>query len=160
MRITIAGVGKMKAGADRELFERYLERARKAGRAIGLSGPDLLELPESKAPRAADRKQAEAESLLAALPAGAVVVALDENGRAMASETFAERVGRWRDTGTGDVCFVIGGADGHGKALLDRAELTLAFGAMTWPHQLVRIMLAEQLYRAVAILSGHPYHRA
>ena len=159
MRMTIAGIGRMKAGADRELFERYLERARKAGRALGLGGPDLTELPESRAQRAAERKQAEAESLLATLPAPRILVALDEGGSAMASEKFAERIGRWRDEGAGNLVFAIGGADGHGRALLEAADLTLAFGPMTWPHQLVRIMMAEQIYRAISILSGHPYHR-
>ncbi|PTW62878.1 23S rRNA (pseudouridine1915-N3)-methyltransferase [Breoghania corrubedonensis] len=160
MRVMIAGIGRMKAGADRQLLERYLERARKAGRAMGFSGPDLVELPESRAQRAAERKQAEAENLLAALPAPRVLVALDEGGRTLPSEKFADRIGRWRDEGAGALVFAIGGADGHGRALLDAADMTLAFGPMTWPHQLVRIMMAEQIYRAISILSGHPYHRA
>ncbi|WP_321500000.1 23S rRNA (pseudouridine(1915)-N(3))-methyltransferase RlmH [Breoghania sp.] len=159
MRLVIAGIGKMKAGADRELVDRYLERARKAGRAIGFSGPDLTELPEARAPRADDRKQAEAESLLATMPSPRILVALDEHGRTMPSQDFAQRVGRWRDDGAGALVFAIGGADGHGRALLQQADLKLAFGPMTWPHQMVRIMLAEQIYRAISILSGHPYHR-
>ncbi|MEI2385545.1 23S rRNA (pseudouridine(1915)-N(3))-methyltransferase RlmH [Breoghania sp. JC706] len=160
MRMTIAGIGRMKAGADRELLERYLERARKAGRALGLAGPDLLELPESRAQRAADRKDDEAASLLAALPSPRILVALDEGGRTMGSEKFAERIGRWRDDGAAHLVFAIGGADGHGRALLEAADLTLAFGPMTWPHQIVRILMAEQVYRAISILAGHPYHRA
>ncbi|MDJ0933302.1 MAG: 23S rRNA (pseudouridine(1915)-N(3))-methyltransferase RlmH [Breoghania sp.] len=160
MRMTIAGIGKMKAGADRELFERYMERARKVGRAMGLNGPDLVELSESHAQRAADRKQAEAESLLAALPAPRILVALDEGGRTVPSKKFAEWIGRWRDDGASWLVFAIGGADGHGRALLEQADMTLAFGPMTWPHQLVRIMMAEQIYRAISILSGHPYHCA
>lgn len=160
MRITIASIGRLKAGADRDLLARYLDRARKSGPALGLSGPDITELTESRAPRAQDRKQAEAEALLAALPRRCVLVALDEHGKTMPSDTFASRIGRWRDDGISDIAFAIGGADGHGAALLARADMTLSFGAMTWPHQLVRVLLAEQVYRAMSILAGHPYHRA
>ena len=160
MRMAITGIGKMKAGADRELMERYLERARKAGRALGLAGPDLIELPESRAQRSDERKQGEAASLLAAMPGPRILIALDESGKTMGSQPFAERIGRWRDEGAANLVFAIGGADGHGAPILENADLRLAFGAMTWPHQLVRIMLAEQIYRAISILSGHPYHRA
>lgn len=160
MRITIASIGKLKAGAERELLARYLDRARKSGPALGFSGPDVIELAESRAQRAQDRKADEAQALIAALPERCVVVALDERGKSMPSEDFASRIGRWRDDGRSDVAFVIGGADGHGEALLARAELTLCFGAMTWPHQLVRVLLAEQIYRAMSILAGHPYHRS
>jgi 23S rRNA (pseudouridine1915-N3)-methyltransferase len=96
--------------------------------------------------------------VLAALPT-ALLVALDEGGKGLASRAFADRIAAWRDAGDANVAFVIGGADGLGAAILEKARIRLAFGAMTWPHQLVRVMLAEQLYRAVTILSGHPYHR-
>ena len=105
-------------------------------------------------------KRQEAELLLAAVPAGAIVVALDERGKALPSEAFAARIGDWRDRGAGDLAFLIGGADGHGDAVRARADFLLAFGPMTWPHMLVRGMLAEQLYRAQQILAGHPYHRS
>jgi 23S rRNA (pseudouridine1915-N3)-methyltransferase len=93
------------------------------------------------------------------VPEKAVLVALDEHGKAVDSRAFAEFLRKWRDGGTPEVVFAIGGADGHGAAILGRSDLELAFGAMTWPHQFARLMLAEQLYRAVTILTGHPYHR-
>ena len=158
MRITIAAVGRLKAGPERELLDRYLDRAGKAGRSLGLSFA-VREFPESRAASAATRKTDEAASVLAAVPAGAILVALDEDGSILDSRGFAGRIGKWRDGGTADLVLAIGGPDGHGEALLSHAAFRLAFGEMTWPHQLVRIMLAEQLYRMVTILSGHPYHR-
>jgi 23S rRNA (pseudouridine1915-N3)-methyltransferase len=102
----------------------------------------------------------EGELLLAAVPTDAVTVALDRRGRQMDSEAFARQLARWRDQSVADVAFLIGGADGHAEALLKKASLVLSFGAMTWPHQLARAMLAEQIYRGQQILAGHPYHRA
>ncbi|MEE8272998.1 MAG: 23S rRNA (pseudouridine(1915)-N(3))-methyltransferase RlmH, partial [Alphaproteobacteria bacterium] len=101
----------------------------------------------------------EADLLLGAVPSGATVVALDEAGRDLSSGEFAVRLAGWRDGGVRDVAFLIGGADGHGEAVRGRADLTLAFGRATWPHLMVRAMLAEQVYRAQTILDGHPYHR-
>jgi 23S rRNA (pseudouridine1915-N3)-methyltransferase len=101
----------------------------------------------------------EATALLAAVPPAAKLVALDEGGKSLDSRAFSDRLLAWRDDGVAEVAFAIGGADGHGRKLVERATLRLAFGAMTWPHQLVRVLLAEQLYRAVTILTGHPYHR-
>ncbi len=158
MRIAIAAVGRMKQGPERELVARYLERARASGRALSLTQFDILEQAESRAGSADARKAEEARQLLAALPEG-VVVALDEQGRSQGSVAFAEQLARWRDAGRPAVSFVIGGADGLHQSVRERAELTLSFSPLTWPHQLVRIMLAEQLYRATTILSGHPYHR-
>jgi 23S rRNA (pseudouridine1915-N3)-methyltransferase len=158
VRLTIAAIGRTKSGPERELAERYFDRAAKAGASLGLTF-QLREIPESKASRSADRKREEAAALLAAIPAGAVAIAFDEHGEAIGSDAFANRIGRWRDDGTADVALFVGGADGLDPGLLKKARLVLAFGAMTWPHQLVRTMLAEQLYRAVTILSGHPYHR-
>ena len=158
MLITVAAVGKLKAGPERELFDRYVTRSTAAGRGLGLTFT-TRELSESRAASAPARKDQEADAILAALPKQTVVVALDEGGKALDSRAFAERMARWRDEGAGDLAFAIGGPDGHGKVLLDKASLRLAFGPMTWPHQLARLMLAEQLYRAVTILSGHPYHR-
>ncbi|WP_310621618.1 23S rRNA (pseudouridine(1915)-N(3))-methyltransferase RlmH [Flexibacterium corallicola] len=159
MRITIACVGKMKAGAERDICERYLERARKAGRSLGVKAVSVVELSESRAARTQDRKAEEAAALLKAIPAGATVVVLDEHGKSMGSEAFAQKISSSLDQGIGDFCLVIGGADGHGRDILEKAQIKLALGAMTWPHQLVRILLAEQVYRAITILSGHPYHR-
>jgi 23S rRNA (pseudouridine1915-N3)-methyltransferase len=158
MLITVAAIGKLKAGPERELFARFVERAGDAGRKLGLSFA-VREFPESRAASPAMRKDQEAALLLGSLTPGATLVALDEGGKSFGSRAFSERLARWRDTGTSDLTLAIGSADGHGAALLEKASLSLAFGPMTWPHQLVRVMLAEQLYRAVTILSGHPYHR-
>lgn len=158
MNVTIAAVGRMKAGPERELLERYLGRADAAGRKLSLTFAER-EIVESRAGDTTRRKTEEAAALLAALPPGAVLVALDEGGRSLDSRALAERIARWRDDGVPELVFALGGPDGHGEALMARAALRLAFGTMTWPHQLARIMLTEQLYRAVTILSGHPYHR-
>jgi 23S rRNA (pseudouridine1915-N3)-methyltransferase len=158
MKITIAAVGRLKAGPERDLIERYLDRANAAGKRLGLS-VSVREFPESRAGNPNIRKAEEADAILSAVPSGAVLVALDEHGKAIDSPAFAGRIGRWRDDGVADLVIAIGGADGHGRDVHVRATLQMAFGAVTWPHQLVRIMLSEQIYRAVTILSGHPYHR-
>jgi 23S rRNA (pseudouridine1915-N3)-methyltransferase len=149
----------MKQGPERELVTRYLERAVASGRPLGLTGFAVAESPESRAGSAAARKTEEAKTIAAALPAGGIVVALDERGRMLGSEDFAGRLARWRDDGKPALSFVIGGADGLDPDFARTADLALSFSPLTWPHQLVRIMLAEQLYRATTILSGHPYHR-
>jgi 23S rRNA (pseudouridine1915-N3)-methyltransferase len=158
VKVTVVAVGRLKAGPERELLERYRDRATRAGRTLGFSF-DAREIAEGSARSADGRKAEEAAAILAAVPAGSVLVALDERGKPLDSRGFADRLAAWRDAGTKDLAVAIGGADGLGPAVLDKADLRLAFGAMTWPHQLVRILLAEQLYRAVTILSGHPYHR-
>jgi 23S rRNA (pseudouridine1915-N3)-methyltransferase len=158
LRLTIHAVGRMKQGPERELADRYLARAVASGKPLGLTGFDVHETPESRAGSAASRKAEEARAL--AGPSGdTLLVALDERGRSMGSEALAQLIARWRDDGRPAVAFLIGGADGLDPALVARAELTLSFSPLTWPHQLVRIMLAEQLYRATTILAGHPYHR-
>jgi 23S rRNA (pseudouridine1915-N3)-methyltransferase len=159
MRVGIVAVGRMKQGPERELAARYLERAVATGKALGLTGFAVSELTESRAGSTASRKAEEAKAMAAALPAGGVLVALDERGKTLGSEDFAQRLLRWRDDGKPALSFVIGGADGLDPAFVKAADLTLSFSPLTWPHQLVRIMLAEQLYRATTILSGHPYHR-
>lgn len=159
MKITIAAVGRLKGGPERELVERYFARATKAGRALGLSF-SLREFPESGAARAADRQGAEAASLAKAIPPDAALFALDERGKGLASADFAELLGRLRDGGRRDVVLLVGGPDGLDPSLRKRAQSIISFGPMTLPHQLVRVLAAEQLYRAVTILSGHPYHRA
>jgi len=152
MRLWLAAVGRARAGPARDLYEEY------AGR---LSWPLTLREVEVKKRLSSDElKRQEAELLLAAIPSGSIVVALDERGKTMTSEAFAAKIGAWRDQGAADIAFLIGGADGHGDAVRARADFLLALGAMTWPHMLVRGMLAEQLYRAQQILAGHPYHRA
>ncbi len=138
---------------------RYVERAAAAGRAIGFSGVELREAAESRAARPDDRKRQEAQAIRSWLMPHANVIALDENGKQMTSRGLATEICRARDRGMVQLAFVIGGPDGLEPAFLASASLTLSLGAMTWPHQLVRIMTAEQIYRAVTILSGHPYHR-
>jgi 23S rRNA (pseudouridine1915-N3)-methyltransferase len=158
VRVAILAVGRMKQGPERELVARYLDRAAASGKTLGLTGFAVTELTESRAGSATSRKVEEAKALSAQLPAG-VIVALDERGKTLGSEDFAKRLARWRDDGKPAVSFVIGGADGLEPGFVRAADLTLSFSPLTWPHQLVRIMLAEQLYRATTILSGHPYHR-
>jgi len=152
MRLWLAAVGKAKPGPEQDLFRQY------AGR---LTPPlTLREVEEKRTLTSPERKLREAELLLGAVPNAATLVVLDERGKTLTSPAFAEKLGRWRDDGIGDVAFVIGGADGHGDAMRQRADLLLCLGAMTWPHMLVRALVAEQLWRAQAILSGHPYHRS
>ncbi len=157
MRIDILAVGRMKAGPERELVSRYLDRAIATGRPLGLSGFVVHEASESRASSADARKAEEARALQPI--EGAVRVVLDERGAAPTSEAFADQIAKWRDAGKSAIAFVIGGADGLDHEFMAGADLRLGFSALTWPHQLVRIMLAEQLYRATTILSGHPYHR-
>ena len=158
MRITIAAVGRLKSGPERQLAERYRERAVKAGRGLGFRQIDIIEIDESRARDADRRMTEEAIAIANVLPPHARIAALDERGDILGSKGFAELIARWRDDGH-DCCFVIGGADGMAPSVRDQATKRLAFGAFTWPHQMVRIMLLEQIYRATTILSGHPYHR-
>ncbi|MGH6846225.1 MAG: 23S rRNA (pseudouridine(1915)-N(3))-methyltransferase RlmH [Methylocella sp.] len=159
MRLLLICVGRPKAGPERDLAARYIERAAAAGRAIGFSGVELREAGESRAARPGDRMREEAQAIRGWLLPRTGVIALDVNGTQMTSRSLAAELGRARDQGIASAAFVIGGPDGLEPAFLASASLTLSFGAMTWPHQLVRIMAAEQIYRAVTILSGHPYHR-
>jgi 23S rRNA (pseudouridine1915-N3)-methyltransferase len=160
MKISVFAVGRMKAGPEKELADRYFQRFSKSGPAIGLEFSGISEIPESRAPGAAERKREEAERLKQHLAAGAALILLDERGKNLSSESFANHVAALRDGGTRALVIAIGGPDGHDPPLRDAAALVLSFGAQTWPHQMVRIMLGEQLYRAATILSGHPYHRA
>lgn len=152
MRLTIAAIGRARGGPESALYDHYAGRVRWPLALREVEEKRRLPPPELVA--------REGELLLAACPAGATLVALDPAGTSLSSEAFATRLVRWRDTGTGDLAFLVGGADGHGPALLGRCALSLSLGAMTWPHLLARAMLAEQIYRAQQILAGHPYHRA
>ena len=158
MRVLVLAVGRMKS-VESELAARYLKRAAQAGRNIGIRSIEVVEIKESRAAEAERRKIEESIALANVIPDGAVLVLLDERGEALGSGAFAERLAQWRDGGQPAVVFIIGGADGLAENLRARTRTTLSFGNATWPHQLVRIMLLEQLYRAVTILSGHPYHR-
>jgi 23S rRNA (pseudouridine1915-N3)-methyltransferase len=154
MRCHLIAVGKASKGTpERALFETY------AGRLVPPFSLDLREVEEKKRVSGAELKKREADLLLGAVPDGAVVVALDERGKALSSRDFATRIEVWRDAGARDVAFLIGGADGLGDAVRARADLVLNLGRLTWPHMLVRALVAEQVFRAQCILSNHPYHR-
>jgi 23S rRNA (pseudouridine1915-N3)-methyltransferase len=155
MRVHICAVGRLRKGPERDLYDDYLTRFDRTGRALALGPAALIEVEDKKGGGMA----AEAVLLEKAIPSGALICVMDERGDVMTSPRFADRIGGWRDQGRQDVAFVIGGADGIAPALRARADASLSFGKMVWPHMLVRVMLAEQLYRAASILSGGPYHR-
>ncbi|MDR3419952.1 MAG: 23S rRNA (pseudouridine(1915)-N(3))-methyltransferase RlmH [Xanthobacteraceae bacterium] len=159
MRLLLISVGRAKPGPERDLVARYLLRAAAIGRSIGLQPLELREIDESRARRPQDRKLEEAKAIRAALGSDAQFIACDETGKAMTSTEFANQLGAPRDHGAATLGLVIGGPDGLDPAFRAEARLVLAFGAMTWPHQLARALAAEQIYRATTILSGHPYHR-
>ena len=160
MRISLFAVGRLKSGPEKDLASRYLDRFSKAGPAVGLEFSRLIEVPESRASNADTRKKEEAAILQKSLPEGGLLVLLDERGKSMDSESFAQMIGRFNASGKRDMLIAIGGADGLDPELQSRADAVVNLGIMTWPHQLVRILIAEQLYRAVTIIAGHPYHRA
>jgi 23S rRNA (pseudouridine1915-N3)-methyltransferase len=155
MRVHICAVGRMRAGAERVLFDDYQTRFDRTGRALALGPLSVVEVEDKKNLGMA----AEGELLSRAIPTGAMLVCMDERGKVLSSPDFAAGLARWRDGGVQDLAFVIGGADGIDPALRARADFAISFGAMVWPHMLVRVMLAEQLYRAATILGGGPYHR-
>ncbi len=158
MRVSIHAVGRMKSGPEKELADRYLERFRKSGGAVGLEGGGVAETVESRARSPEERKREEGRKLVEQAGAAPLIL-LDEGGRNLSSREFAQLLADLRDRGEKQLTLAIGGPDGHDPEMKARAERVISFGKATWPHQLVRVMLAEQLYRAVTILSGHPYHR-
>lgn len=155
MRVSICAVGRLRAGPEKTLIDDYLTRFDRTGRALGLGPARVIEVE--------DKKNAgmgvEAALLRKSVPKGAVICTLDERGKVMTSPDFADRLAGWRDSGRQDLTLIIGGADGIDPSLRAEADFSLSFGKMVWPHMLVRVMLAEQLYRAANILSGGPYHR-
>jgi len=157
MRLILIAVGRTKAGPETELAARYQDRAAKAGKALGFRAVETVTLDESRAADVAARKAEEAAAIRR-VRSGRLIL-LDERGKGLGSAEFANLLGRWKDASEEAATLVIGGPDGLDPALRAEADLTLSFGSMTWPHQLVRVMAMEQLYRAVTILSGHPYHR-
>ncbi len=159
MRITLICVGRLKSGPERELFERYYARLKAMARSAGVTDVDVREIDESRARRPEDRRAEEAAALDKALGPRDALVALDERGDSPSSESWAADIARARDSGNAAYVVVIGGPDGLSASLRTKASTVISFGAMTWPHQLVRVMAVEQLYRALSILSGHPYHR-
>jgi 23S rRNA (pseudouridine1915-N3)-methyltransferase len=156
LRVHLCAVGRLRSGPERDLIADYTQRFDRTGRALSLGPLTEHEVEDKKNAGMA----AEAELLARAVPQGAVLVTLDERGKLLTSPEFAAQLARWRDAGRQDVAFVIGGADGIDPSLRARADFSISFGQMVWPHMLVRVMLAEQLYRAANILSGGPYHRA
>ena len=159
MHLTIAAVGRLKQGPERELAAIYRKRAEATGRPLGFRDFEIVEIRESRAQDAERRRVEESIALANVIAEGAVVVALDRRGENLDSPALAALLREWRAEDRPAASFIIGGADGLAESLLARAKLKLAFGTATWPHQLVRIMLLEQLYRAGTILAGHPYHR-
>jgi 23S rRNA (pseudouridine1915-N3)-methyltransferase len=159
MRLLFLCVGRSKPGLERDLATRYIVRAAAAGSAVGFSSVELREVAASRAGRPADRKRDEARALRNLLMDRAAVFAFDEAGARITSREFAAALANARDEGFASAAVVIGGPDGLDSAFLGSASLALSLGSMTWPHQLARVMAAEQIYRAFTILSGHPYHR-
>ncbi len=152
MDIIIACIGHMKQSPELDLLSKYIKQTR--------WNVVVREFEDKKPGSAEERKKREGALLLSAVPAAAKIVVMDERGKLLSSEKFAKRLGDWQDESVPAVVFLIGGADGHSEEIRKKADLVLAFGEMTWPHMLARVMLAEQIYRAKTILDGHPYHRA
>lgn len=155
MRLHLCAVGRLRVGPERSLVDDYLQRLDRTGRPLGLGPATEHEVEDKRGGGMA----AEAVLLAKSVPDGAALCVLDERGKTLTSPEFAQAIAAWRDGGRQDAAFVIGGADGVDPALRGRADLVLSFGRMVWPHMLVRVMLAEQLYRAATILAGSPYHR-
>ncbi|GAA3859757.1 23S rRNA (pseudouridine(1915)-N(3))-methyltransferase RlmH [Celeribacter arenosi] len=156
MRVQICAVGRLRSGPEAALIDDYQTRFERTGRALSLGPLDIREVDDRKG----GGMSAEADLLERAIPTGAFVVALDERGKLLSSPDFANHIAKWRDDGRSDLSFVIGGADGIDPSLRAKADFSISFGKMVWPHMMVRAMLCEQLYRASSILAGGPYHRA
>ena len=159
MRITVVAVGRARAAPEQALCELQWERATVLGRKLGFSQLDFVTVDTSRGSDAATRMEEEGKRLSNRVPSPAYRIALDEAGRSLTSEALAKHLASLRDRGGRDLAFLIGGPDGLAASLRESADERLAFGPQTWPHLLVRAMLAEQIYRAFTILSGHPYHR-
>ncbi len=159
MRLVIASIGRMKAGPERELLDRYVARSRAMARSIGITAVDILELEEGRSRSSDERRREEATGLASRIAPGSPVIVLDERGKSLSSPAFAEQIGKMIEGGVPSVVYAIGGPDGFDADYRDKATQVLSFGSATLPHQLLRVVLAEQIYRACTILSHHPYHR-
>jgi 23S rRNA (pseudouridine1915-N3)-methyltransferase len=159
VKITLICIGRLKEDAERGIVARYTERFQQTGAQAGFTALTIVELPESRAATAKARKAAEAAELRKKIATDVPVIALDERGGVLTSAEFAEKLGAWRDSGVKNLVIVIGGPDGLDTAFVKEARLVLSLGRLTMPHGLARAVLAEQLYRAATILTGHPYHR-
>ena len=160
MRVLVTAVGRLKQGPERELAASYRKRAETIGRAFGMREIEIVEIRESRAPDVERRRVEELIAIANVIPERSTIVILDERGESVGSAALAALLREWRAEDRPAASFIIGGADGLAPSLVERANLKLAFGTATWPHQLVRIMLLEQIYRAGTILAGHPYHRS
>ncbi len=156
MRVHICAVGRLRAGPEKTLIDDYISRFNKVGRGLSLGPISVTEVEDKKNAG----MKAEADLLRKALPKGAVICTLDERGQVLSSPDFSKKISGWRDNGRQDLALIIGGADGIDPSLRAEADFSISFGKMVWPHMMVRLMLAEQVYRAATILSGSPYHRA
>ncbi|MCA8889575.1 MAG: 23S rRNA (pseudouridine(1915)-N(3))-methyltransferase RlmH [Parvularculaceae bacterium] len=160
MRISIAAAGRLKGGPELALIEDYAARIRGLGKGLGVSAFEIREIEAPKGLTGPKRQAREGELLAGAAPPASRRIVLDERGKSLSSEDFAALIGKWRDEGCAELAFFIGGADGHSHELSASADVKLSFGRATWPHMLARAMLVEQIYRALTILAGHPYHRS
>jgi 23S rRNA (pseudouridine1915-N3)-methyltransferase len=159
LRLEIHSIGKMKKGPEQDLLDRYVSRSEKAGRQLGFSGPYLRDVSESRSSSVVMRKKEEASMLISMIKPGGYMIALDEHGIDINSTDLAALLQKNLHASAPAIHFAIGGPDGHGDEILQNAHMKIRLGKMTWPHQLVRVMIAEQIYRSITLLSGHPYHR-
>ena len=160
MRLQVLGIGKLKAGPEKTIAQNYQTRLEGLGRKAGITRLTVTDFVESQGQTASQRQDEEAKTLMGALAPKAFTLVLDERGKPMTSETFSKLLQRHLDQGTQDLAFLIGGPDGHSAATRKNAGQLISLSEMTWPHRLVRIMLLEQIYRAVTIMVNHPYHRS
>lgn len=160
MKITIAAIGHLKTGPEKEMAADYERRISGLGRKAGVSGLSVHDWAESRAADVKQRMADEARQLWSVVPEGTPVLALDERGEALSSAAFAKFLAAEAGRGAKQLTLMVGGPDGHAAETRGKALKTISFGPMTWPHRMVRVMLLEQIYRAVTILVNHPYHRA
>lgn len=158
MRLSICAVGRLRRGAHEDLVHHYAKLIKSRAPQAGFTEFRYIDVDDRKSPAGEAGRAWQAQKLLQQVPDGGLIVALDEGGKSLPSESFAKTLGTWRDQGPKSLSFLIGGPYGHGNDVLDRAGFKWALGPATWPHELVPIMVAEQLYRSLCILTGHPYH--
>lgn len=158
MRMSVCAVGRLRRGAHEDLVQHYSKLITTRATHAGFTGFRYVEIDDRKSPDGEAGRAWQAQKLLQQVPDASLIVALDEGGKSLSSETFAQKLGSWRDQGTRSLSFLIGGPFGHGGEVLERADFKWALGPATWPHELVPIMVAEQIYRSLCILTGHPYH--
>ncbi len=160
MRLLLNCVGTLKDGPERDLVIRYTQRASAAGKSLGITGIEIREIQESRAKHAAERKVEEAKLLRTLIHEGTKSICFDQHGKMLTSVSFSELIVKMRGEALNGLALIIGGPDGLDEVLMSDCFLKISFGAMTWPHQLARIMVAEQIYRAITIINRHPYHRS